>query len=101
PALLLLVLVPIIGAAHAWHDVAKASLGVVGRYSCSAHQRARGAAQVMQRPVGYAGRPIEATLEIRESAERAVPAGGEHVPGASDARKLGERRPCRGRQRPD
>src|SRR5262252_6357972 len=76
-ALLLEILVPVVGATHAAHDVAEASLGMIVEHAGAAHQRACGAPQVVQRPAGDAGSPIEAALGLRKVPDRTIAAVGE------------------------
>src|SRR5262249_55811664 len=65
--LLALVLMAVIGTAHADERVAKASLGNVGTNASAAQERARRSTTVMQRPAGDAGRRVKRSLAFGES----------------------------------
>jgi hypothetical protein len=69
-ALFFKVLVTVINAADAGHDVSQAALRVVGRHTRSAHERPPGAAQIVQRPAGNAACLVEGKFEFGKSGYR-------------------------------
>lgn len=60
--------VAIIHGAHSADHMPKTPLGMVTRNAGPTHERARGPAQIVQRPVRYAARLIEPALELGETA---------------------------------
>src|SRR6516165_7353466 len=78
--------VAIINALDANDGVTHDALGYIGPCASSGHQRARGAAQIMQHPwrnIRQLG--VEVPLDLRETAEVAItPAGGENIRAIAD-----------------
>ena len=60
--------VAIIHAAHSAYHMPEAPLGMVARNASPAHERARGAAQIVKGPALHAARPIQLALEMGKAA---------------------------------
>jgi hypothetical protein len=80
------VFVPIVNTAYAGNDVAKAPFRNVRVLAGAAHETARCASKIVDRPAGYAAVAVEPRLVIRKPPDRLFVAGNKEIIAALNRR---------------